>query len=532
MMNLPRWRVILCVLAITFGIVFTLPNLLPAKVTDSLPGWVPHQRLNLGLDLQGGSLLLLEVDTPSLKAERLTNITEDIQHTLHDQKIAFTSPVQVNGQISLRITDPAQIEPARQALQKLAQPLVNGGGRDIGVQTGDDQHLIVSLSDQAIAQDTAHAVQQSIEIIRKRIDALGTKEPSIAPQGTNRIVIEAPGESDPERLKNIIGQTAKLTFQLVDESMPPQEVAAGRPIPPESVVIPSQDNLAPSYLVKRRVSVSGEMLTNAQMSFNAQTGQPVVVIRFNGQGSNRWGDTTTQNIGKRFAIILDNKVIEAPVIRDAILGGTSEISGNFTTESASNLAVLLNAGALPAKLNFIQQTTVGAELGADSVKAGALSGIIALGLIGAFMILAYGVVFGGFALIGLVSNMTMILGAMSLTGATLTLPGIAGLILTIAMAVDANVLIFERIRDEERAGRKPLMAIETGFSRATVSILDANITTLIAALILFAFGAGPVKGFAWTLSIGVLTSVFAALFLTRMFVALWYRSHRSKSLPI
>ena len=532
MLNLPRWRVILCVAAIVFGIVFTLPNVLPAKVAAGLPGWVPHQRLNLGLDLQGGSLLLLEVDTQALKTERLANIIEDVQRTLHDDKIAYTTPVQTNGQISLRITDPTQVQTARDALQKLAQPLANGGGRDIGVQTAPDQHLTLSLSDQAIAADTSHAVQQSIEIIRRRVDALGTKEPSISPQGTNRIVVEAPGESDPERLKNVIGQTAKLTFQLVDDSVPPQEINAGRPIPPESVVIPSQDGITPNYLVKRRATVSGEMLTNAQMSFNSQTGQPVVMIRFNGQGTRRWGDATSQNVGKRFAIVLDNKVLSAPVIREAILQGSCEISGNFTSETANNLAVLLNAGALPAPLKLVQQNTVGAELGADSVKAGALSGIIAIALIGTFMILAYGIVFGGFALIGLLSNMTMILGAMSLTGATLTLPGIAGLILTIAMAVDANVLIFERIRDEERAGRKPLMAIETGFSRATVSIMDANITTLIAALILFTFGAGPVKGFAWTLSIGVLTSVFAALFLTRLFVALWYRSHRQKNLPI
>ena len=528
MMNLPRWRVILCVAAILFGAVFTLPNVVPGN----LPAWAPHQRLNLGLDLQGGSLLLLEVDTQALKTERLANIIEDVQRTLHDEKIVFTNPVQANGQISVRITDPTQVDAARTALLKLSQPVANGGGRDISIQTAPDQHLILALSDQAAAVDTSHAVQQSIEIIRKRIDALGTKEPIISPQGQNRIVVEAPGESDPERLKNVIGQTAKLTFQLVDDSVTPQDLANGRPVPPESQVIPSQDGYTASYLVKRRASVSGEMLTNAQMSFNPQTGSPVVVIRFNGQGSRRWGDATSQNVGKRFAIVLDNKVLSAPVIREAILGGSCEISGNFTTETANDLAVLLNAGALPAPLKFVQQTTVGAELGADSVKAGALSGIIAIGLIGTFMILAYGIVFGGFALIGLLSNMTMILGAMSLTGATLTLPGIAGLILTIAMAVDANVLIFERIRDEERAGRKPLMAIETGFSRATVSIMDANITTLIAALILFTFGAGPVKGFAWTLSIGVLTSVFAALFLTRMFVALWYRSSRNKRLPI
>ena len=379
--------------------------------------------------------------------------------------------------------------------------------------------------------DAGKAVDQSIEIIRRRIDSLGTREPSIVRQGVNRIVVEAPGESDPERLKAVIGQTAKLTFQMVDDSEPVGEAMAGR-VPPDSELLPDEEGPPGStILVKRRPLVSGEMLTSASQSFD-QYNRPSIAFRFNGQGSQRFAEATTQNVGKRFAIVLDGKVLSAPNILEPITGGSGEITGNFTVDTAGTLALMLRSGALPAQLNIIEQRTVGAELGADSVRAGALSGIIAIGLIGTFMILAYGIVFGGFALIGLVSNMTMILGAMSLTGATLTLPGIAGLILTIAMAVDANVLIFERIRDEERAGRKPLMAIETGFSRATVSIMDANITTLIAALILFTFGAGPVKGFAWTLSIGVLTSVFAALFITRLLVVWWYRSIRVKRLPI
>ena len=531
MHNIPRWRIIACIAAVLFGAIFTMPNVLPAKVAANLPGWVPHQRLNLGLDLQGGSYLLLQVDTVALKNERLTNIVEDVRRILRDAQIGFTGLGQTGGVVSARITDPTQMEAAQTAVQKLSQPLVSGGGRDLLITTGPDQHIQLALQDQAMAADAAHAVEQSIEIVRRRIDALGTREPNIQRQGTNRIVVEAPGESDPERLKNVIGQTAKLTFQMVDDSVPLQEAMAGH-VPPESMVIPSQDGYAPAYVVQRRALVTGEMLTNAQMSFQSQSGRPAVAFRFNGAGAKRFADATTQNTGKRFAIVLDNKILSAPVIQEPITGGSGEITGNFTTESANDLAVLLNAGALPAPLNVIQQTTVGAELGADSVKAGALAAIMAIVLIGAFMMLAYGGVFGGIAVVGLLLNMTMILGAMSLIGATLTLPGIAGLVLTIAMAVDANVLIFERIRDEERAGRKPIMAIETGFTRATVSIMDANITTLIAALILFQFGAGPVKGFAWTLSIGIFTSVFAALILTRMFVALWYRSNRSKTLPI
>jgi protein-export membrane protein SecD len=430
----------------------------------------------------------------------------------------------------VRITDPAQVQNAQVQLQKLGQPMATGG-RDVSVTSAPDQSLQLKLSDQALVADSAKAVDQSIEIIRRRIDALGTREPSIVRQGTNRIVVEAPGESDPERLKAVIGQTAKLTFQMVDDSVPLADAMAGR-VPPDSELLPDQENPEGTpLLVKRRALVSGEMLTSASQSFD-QNNRPAIAFRFNGMGARRFAEATTQNVGKRFAIILDNKVISAPSINEPITGGSGEIYGNFTLESASNLALMLRSGALPAPLKIIEQRTVGAELGADSVRAGALAGIIAIILIALFMTLAYGFVFGGISVAGLVMNMVMILGMMSLIGATLTLPGIAGLILTIAMAVDANVLIFERIRDEERAGRKPALAIDTGFSRATVSILDANITTLIAALILFQFGAGPVRGFAWTLSIGVLTSVFAALFITRMLVVWWYRSIRIKRLPI
>jgi preprotein translocase subunit SecD len=530
MLSFPRWRVFLCLAAVLFGLAFTAPNLLPADVLAKVPGWAPHQKLNLGLDLQGGSYLLLEVDTAALKAERMTNLVEDVRRTLSDKQIAFTGLGQDGGVVRVRITDPGQIRNAQDALQKLGAPMP-AGGRDININTGDDQSLQLRISDQSLVADSSKAVDQSIEIIRRRIDALGTREPNILRQGTNRIVVEAPGESDPERLKSVIGQTAKLTFQMVDDSVPLAEAMAGR-VPPQSQLLPDLEGPQGSMiLVMRHALVSGEMLTGAQQTFD-ESNRPAISFRFNGIGAQRFAEATAQNVDKRFAIILDNKVISAPVIRSPITGGSGEITGNFTLESASNLALMLRSGALPAQLKIVEQRTVGAELGADSVRAGALAGIIAIALIAAFMILAYGFVFGGISVLGLVINMLMVLGAMSMIGATLTLPGIAGLILTIAMAVDANVLIFERIRDEERAGRKPALAIDTGFTRATVSILDANITTLIAALILFQFGAGPVRGFAWTLSIGVLTSVFAALFLTRLMVVWWYRSIRIKRLPI
>ena len=527
MLELPRWRVILCLAAAIFGLVFTLPNVLPDSVLARMPDWLPHQKLNLGLDLQGGSYLQLEMDTNALKTERLTNLVEDVRRTLRDAPIDFSALGMANGVVSVRINDPAQVQNALTALQKLNQTVATGV-QELKITTGPDQRILLGVSDQALTAETVKAVDQDIEIVRRRIDALGTKEPSIVRQGADRIVVEAPGESDPERLKEVIGKTAKLSFQMVDDSVPPAEAAAGH-VPPDAMLLPNDEG--GSLLVKRLEIVSGEMLTGATQGYD-QNGRPDINMRFNGQGAQRFGDATSQNIGKRFAIVLDNRIISAPVIQGAITGGSGEITGNFTVETASNLALLLRSGALAAPLTVIEQRTVGAELGADSVHAGELAGIIGLVLVVAFMMLAYGGVFGGVAMVGLIINMLMVVALMTVGGAALTLPGIAGLILTIAVAVDANVLIYERIRDEERAGRKPALAIDTGFTRARVSILDANITTLIAALILFEFGAGPVRGFAWTLSIGVMTSVFTALFITRLLIVLWYRTSRSKQLPI
>jgi preprotein translocase subunit SecD len=450
-----------------------------------------------------------------------------VRRTLRDAPVDFSALGMANGVVSVRINDPAQVQNALTALQKLHQTVATGV-QELKISTGPDQRILLGVSDQALTAETVKAVDQDIEIVRRRIDALGTKEPSIVRQGADRIVVEAPGESDPERLKEVIGKTAKLSFQMVDDSVPPAEAAAGH-VPPDAMLLPNDEG--GSLLVKRLEIVSGEMLTGATQGYD-QNGRPDINMRFNGQGAQRFGDATSQNIGKRFAIVLDNRIISAPVIQGAITGGSGEITGNFTVETASNLALLLRSGALAAPLTVIEQRTVGAELGADSVHAGELAGIIGLVLVVAFMMLAYGGVFGGVAMVGLIINMLMVVALMTVGGAALTLPGIAGLILTIAVAVDANVLIYERIRDEERAGRKPALAIDTGFTRARVSILDANITTLIAALILFEFGAGPVRGFAWTLSIGVMTSVFTALFITRLLIVLWYRTSRSKQLPI
>lgn len=532
MMSLSRWKVIAVVLSVIFGVLFTLPNLLPQKTLDALPGFVPHQRLNLGLDLQGGSQLLLEVDTGALRAERLTNMVEDVRTTLREEGIDFTALGVADGGVSVRITDPAKVTDAVNLLRRTVGAALAGvpGGRDVTVSTADDQRIRIAFVAEALNAEAAKAVDQSIEIIRRRIDALGTKEPTIIRQGVNRIVVQAPGESDPERLKAVIGQTAKLSFQMVDDSVPLAEAAQGR-IPPGSELLVSEDGYTPALLVRKRSLVTGEMLTDAQQQFDSQTGQAVVSFRFNGQGARRFGDATSQNIGKRFAIVLDKKVISAPTIQGAITGGSGQITGNFTVESANNLAILLRAGALPAPLKVEEQRTVGAELGADAVRAGAISlGIGAVAII-AFIVLAYGL-FGVFAAFALIVNVLLIVGIMSMTQATLTFPGIAGLILTLAVAVDANVLIYERVRDEAHAGRPPLSALDHGYQRALVSIIDANITSAISALIMFQFGAGAVKGFAWTLLIGVITSVFTAVVITQLLITLWFRAAKPKQLPI
>jgi preprotein translocase subunit SecD len=531
MMNLSRWKVLLVAIATVLGLLFTLPNLVPRA--EGLPAFMPRQTLHLGLDLQGGSSLLLEVDTQALMSEHLTNMLEETRTTLTQEQIAFTDLGMVNGGVQVRISDPNQLTAAQNAMRRtLSTPLPGAaGGQEVTISSLPDQRLRAAFVAEAFDAEAARAVEQSIEIVRRRIDQLGTKEPDITRQGANRIFIQVPGESDPERLKNIIGQTAKLTFQMVDEGASPTEVQAGR-IPPGDELVPSTDDVAPAYVLKRRSVVTGEMLTNASPGFDQQTGQPLVQFRFNGIGARRFGEVTSQNIGKKFAIVLDKKVISAPVILGPIMGGSGQITGHFTPESANDLAVLLRAGALPTRLIVQEQRTVGAELGADAVKAGTVSAIVGLAATAVFMIAIYGFLFGGVSLIGLIVNGLMILGIMSFTQATLTLPGIAGLILTLAVAVDANVLIYERMRDELRAGRSLIASMDAGFSRAMATIMDANITHLLSALILFQFGSGPVKGFAWTLSIGVVTTVFSAVLVSQVLLGWWFRSARPKTLPI
>ncbi|MET0293997.1 MAG: protein translocase subunit SecD [Phenylobacterium sp.] len=529
MLTISRWRIVLVAVVTVLGLVFAAPNILPAGVRASLPPFL-QKTLNLGLDLQGGSYLLLEVDTNALRQENLVNLVEDVRTTLRNENIPFTDLGEVGDTVSVRITDPAQLETAQRSLRRaLATAVAGGSGRaSLDVTTAPDQRIRLAFAKGAIEEEGRQAVSQSIEIIRRRVDSLGTREVSIAPQGSNRVVIQAPGVTDPQRLRDVIGKTAKLTFHMVDETADLSAAQAGR-VPPGSMVL--KDDQGAPIVVRRRALVTGEMLNKAYPTYD-QMNQPAVGFRFDSQGARRFGDATRQNIGKRFAIVLDDRVISAPVIRSAILGGSGVIEGNFTQEEAHDLIVLLNAGALPAPLTVEQQSTVGAELGADAVQAGKLSTGIGFVAILLFMLLAYGFLFGGIGVIGLLLNGMLILAAMSLTGATLSLPGIAGLILTLAVAVDANVLIYERMREEVRSGRPLLQAMDAGFSRALTTILDANMTTLLAALIMFWLGSGPVKGFAWTLTIGVFTSVFTAIFVTQLLLAWWFRATRPKTLPI
>jgi len=526
MIQIRPWKVALLALAFVFGLVFTVPNLLPASVTAKLPAALA-QRLNLGLDLQGGSYLLLEVDTDALHQKQLSNLVDDTRRTLQTANIGFTDLGVSGDQVQVRINSAAQVAQATAALGKLSQPLT-GGGVDLTIATGANQTLALSYSAQAVRTTAAGAVAQSIEIIRNRIDQLGTREPTILQQGLNRIVVEAPGESDPERLKAVIGQTAALTFQMVDEDAHPE---ADGSVPPEDELVQGVKPDMPPLVLRRHVVLTGSMLTKAAEQFDSQTGQPVVQFNLNGPGSLAFAQVTQANVGRRFAIVLDNKYVSAPVINGPILAGSGQITGSFTPQSANDFALVLRSGALPTKLIVEEQRQVGAELGADAVRAGALALSIGAVAIFVFIIAAYGL-FGVFAACALVVNGLLITALMSLTQGTLTLPGIAGLILTLAVAVDANVLIYERMRDEARAGRPPILAADNGYRRAMVTILDANVTTLIAAAIMFQFGSGEVKGFALTLAIGVCTSVFTAVLITQVLIGWWFRVARPKSLPI
>jgi preprotein translocase subunit SecD len=532
-LDFPRWKVIIVTLVVALGVFFSIPSLIAGTPLESRwPASLTHAKINLGLDLAGGSHLLLEADQRDALKQRLQSKEDEVTTELRrDPGIDVGDISTAGGQLSFMVRDPTKVDAAVERMRKLSQPVQMTGTRDWDVTVVDSTRLVLTPSPSGTTQALKDAMSVARDVVRRRIDPSGTKEITVITEGGNRILVEVPGVEDPEALKRLIGQTARLEFKLVDLEANPQDVLQGR-APPGSEVVPFPGNPGgiPAIAVKRRVMVSGDQLTNAQQGYD-QDGRPGIDITFNTAGAKRFGHVTQDNVGKPFAIILDNSVLSAPNINEPILGGRAQITGSFTVQSAHDLAVSLASGKLPVKLNVIEERTVGPDLGKDSIHKGVIASAVSIALVMIFMLVTYGR-FGVFASIALVVNAFLILAVMALFGATLTLPGIAGFILTIGAAVDANVLINERIREEIRRGRRLLDAVETGYREAFRAIFDANVTHVISAAIMAYFGSGPVRGFAVVLLIGVVTSVFTAVYFTRMLVALWIRRTRPRELHI
>ncbi len=542
-MYFSRSRIAAMVAVCLFGILFALPNLFPKAEIDKWPGWMPHSQINLGLDLKGGAYLLLQLDLNAMRKEQLDTTLDAVKTQLRGDKVGFTSLTAGADGIHIVLRDPAQMNAALESLDKVegvkgSKPLVSGSRPALSASDSvaytvtaspDGSAITLALTDAAIKERASNAVEQSIEIVRRRIDQLGVAEPQIAKQGDDRILVQLPGVQDPDRVKSIIGTTAKMNFQLVDAEADPAATVA----PPGDDIL--QEDAATArgmprnVIVRKKIEVSGGDLTDARAATDSSTGSWVVSFTFNSVGARRFAETTSANVGKPFAIVLDNKVISAPNIQEPITGGHGQITGNYTAQTANDLAVLLRAGALPAPLKIIEERSVGPDLGADSIRSGVYAAAIGLGLVAVYMILSYGL-FGLFADIAVVFNLIITIAVLSLIQATLTLPGIAGLLLSVGMSVDANILVNERIREESKLGRAPFAALESGYKRAFGTVLDANLTTLIKMAILFMFGAGVVKGFAVTISFGIVISLFTAMILVRWMMITWLRQTKPKTL--
>jgi preprotein translocase subunit SecD len=533
MLYFTRWKVAAVLVTVFAVCLFAVPNFFPTRIVDSWPKWA-QRHIVLGLDLQGGSHLLLAVDTKAVRKEMLEALRDDARRVLREARIGYTGLLVRGTSVEVRVREPGQIDQALAKLRTLSQPLggILGSTGDRNVDISNDGNLMrLTVTTPAIVERVRQAVDQSIQIIERRVNELGTVEPLIAREGSDRILVQVPGLQDPTRLKALLGKTAKLDFRMVDSAVSPEQAQQGQLPPDDEILHGTGREAAQTYVVEKRVLVSGADLTDAQPGFDSRTNEPVVNFRFNTSGARKFAEVTQQNVGKPFAIVLDNQVISAPVIREPILGGSGQISGNFTVQSANDLAILLRAGALPAPLTIIEERTVGPGLGADSIAKGKISSYVGAAMVIIFMLVTYGL-FGLFANIAVAVNVAMIFGVLSMLNATLTLPGIAGIVLTVGIAVDSNVLIYERIREEVRAGRTPINAIDAGFTRALATILDSNITTFIAAAVLFYIGTGPVRGFAVTLGVGIITTVFTAFTLTRLIVAYWVRWRRPQRVPI
>ncbi len=554
MLNFPLWKRLLVIVVCLIGFAVALPNLFYARVerandarlameggatgTPELvadaarwPSFLPSGLINLGLDLRGGAHVLVEVQLADVQADRMESLWPELRDTLRDLRDQVGTVRRLDGppgELRVRIGEPGGMSAALGAVEDVSQPvfaLTGAATRDF-IARGDGDTLIVSLSEPEIAAMNERAMQQSLEIIRRRVDETGTREPSIQRQGSDRILIQVPGIGSAEELLAIIGQTARLSFHPVVSRSSDASAQPGL----DEVIYPSVDEPGAFYVLERRPVVTGDQLVDSQPSFD-QNGQPAVNFRFNPQGGSAFGRYTADNIGSPFAIVLDEEVISAPVIQSHIAGGSGIITGNFTPEEATRLAILLRAGALPAEITVLEQRTIGPELGQDSIEAGRFSALVALAAVAVFIVLSYGL-FGLFACVALLVNMLLVIALMTGIGATLTMPGIAGVVLTIGMAVDSNVLIFERIREELRTARGPARAIQLGFEKAFTSILDANVTTLIVAIILYFLGSGPVRGFAVTLALGIACTVFTAYFVTQIIVAGWFDWRRPKTVTV
>ena len=520
MLNFKSWNIGLISLICFLGIIYAIPNFTSfPKVNNN--SFLPGKTINLGLDLQGGSYLLLEADIKSVINERLETISDDVSRKLNEYDLPYSQKEIDNGILKLYFNDNSIAERAKTVIRQ-------NFGSELSIGS-ENLEITVNYSETARKQIIDLTIEQAIEIVRRRIDETGTKEPLIQRQGLQRILIQLPGIDDPERIKSLLGKKAKLTFQLVDTNSDPFEVKLSGRVPPGRKLLESYSNSDQHFVVQRRVMVSGEMLTDARSSFD-QNGRQSVSFSLTPEGGKRFGRVTANNIGRPFAIILDGKVVSAPVIQAQIFS-SGQITGQFCVTETKDLALLLRAGALPAPLTVMEERSVGPGLGRDSVEAGKLASIIGMILVIIFMLFTYGV-FGIFANVALLINITLIISLLSVLQATLTLPGIAGIVLTMGMAVDANVLIFERIREEIRGGRSVLSSVESGYKRAIGTIVDASLTTLIASACLYGLGSGPIKGFAVTLSIGILTSMFTAIMVTRMLVVFYLRNYKPKKLII
>jgi len=532
MLDFPRWKRIFLWAISALLIAAAIPSLVSLS-GGAWPQQLPDPQVNLGLDLAGGSHILLEADPSQVAGQRLEVMEESVRDALDGADIDYGNVSTANGQLSLLLDEANQVDAARDIIEPMTQGAGLTGQRDWTINVLDGQRIVMQQTQEGLELAVTQAMDSATDVVRRRIDALGTREPTIIRQGEDRIVVQVPGLEDPQALKDLLGQTAELEFKLVDTSALAADIQQGV-APPGSEIArgaPGSDYEGAAIAVRRLGGIRGDSLTDAQQSFDPQTNEPVVSITFDAQGARRFADLTTQNVNRQFAIILDDEVLSAPNINEPILGGQAQISGGFTSETANQLAISLRSGSLPVDLTVIEERTVGPDLGADSIRSGVIAMSIGSLLVIALMIATYGR-FGVYATVALVLNVLMILGIMALMNTTLTLPGIAGFVLTIGAAVDANVLIYERMREERKKGRRVIAAVENGYREASRAIYDANVTNFIAGVLLFLFGSGPVRGFAVVLIIGLFTSVFTAVTLTRMWVAGWLRHARPADLNV